>query len=159
MSINKYPFNHSTNICWIQITNKYSDNAPETHLRHEAAKKGAGVLRVPVVLFQVELRLQEPLYFSLWEVLRCQMEKQARKSQKALQMTVKAEGLESLSWDCWLCSFGSLQFKGSGWAPWQTAATSPEVLLKCTHSAWRGALKAVNLQQTIADLVEMLLDS
>ena len=57
MSINKYSFNHSTNICWIQTTNKYSDNAPERHLWHEASERGAGFFRVTVVL-QMEFRLE-----------------------------------------------------------------------------------------------------
>ena len=64
---------------------------------------------VRVVLFQMELGLQELSANSPWEVLRCQMEKQARKGQKALQLTMKAEEPESLSWDCWLCPFGCLE--------------------------------------------------
>lgn len=140
MSMNKYSFNHSTRICWIQMTNKYSDNAPEM-CWHEATERGVGFLSHRSVPDGAQTR--RPIYYGLWEVLGCQTEKPGRKGQKVLPWTAKKlKGFSSLRWACWLCPSGSLETPRSQselWGRWcqylqSSGQTHPRCLTGCLES-------------------------
>lgn len=94
-------------ICWIQMINKYSDNAPEMCRWREATERGAGFLRVTVESEGTQTR--RPGYCSLWEVLGCQTEKARRHCSRQQQ----PKGFSSPKWACWLCPSRSSETRGA----------------------------------------------